>query len=120
MRKIIRPLHSGLLILELAANLQFEQTTGHKTIGAADGNSLVLLQRVQLATLLTGNIGLLLSLCNGRILQLIQSKLVGACHDIKSIDGLKAGDSDIIDIHIDIPPIYGLANSNRLGLGLLR
>ena len=32
----------------------------------------------------------------------------------------EAGDGDIIDIHLDIPPICELANSNHLGLGLSR
>ena len=118
--EIIVPLNRGLLVLKLAADLHFEQTTRNQTIGTADGDSLILLQRVQLATLLTGDVGLFLSLSDSCILQLVQSELECTSHDVKCIDGLKAGDGDIIDIHLDIPPICELANSNHLGLGLSR
>ena len=117
---IVSPLDGGLLVLKLAADLHFEQTARNQTIGTADGDSLILLQRVQLATLLTGDVGLFLSLSDSCILQLVQSEPECTSHDVKCIDSLKAGDGDIIDIHLDIPPICELANSNHLGLGLSR
>ena len=76
---------SGGLVLKLATGLQLQQATGHNAVVAADGNSLILLQRRQLAALLTGDISLLLALGNGGVLQLVESEQISAGHDVKGM-----------------------------------
>ena len=94
-RQEVVPHNCGLLVLELAAGLKFDQAAGQHTIGTGDGHGLIALHRAQLTTLLTGDVNLLLSLCDGCALKFIQRKQIGAAGNVERIDSFKTGDNKI-------------------------
>ncbi|MBR1525578.1 MAG: hypothetical protein IJ640_02845 [Prevotella sp.] len=79
------------------------------TVSAADCDSLIALQGSELATLLAGDISLLLGLSNGNALQLVQSEQIRASNNVESSDGFNTGDGDISNIHNHVSSyfIYG-------------
>ena len=94
-RQEVDPCHIGGGSRKVSADLRAQKAAGQNAVCTGDGNGLVPLQRRQLASLLTGDVDLLLALGDGCVLQLIQGEHIVTRGEIKSGDGLKARDDDI-------------------------